>query len=168
MEIKQLMERHSDCREKQEKAIFASLFIVQNELQTSFDKIDPDVTLKQWLLLVMLKQSGEPLTLTQLGRLMGCSRQNVKKLAAALEKKGYVSVEQNTNDIRASCVVPTEKIIKHFQSRTELYDSMLGLLFREFSDEEVQQLFQAFNKLYGGANSIGAYIKNQTEPRKGK
>lgn len=61
------------------------LFILTNKLQTLFDSRIPDVTLKQFMLLSLLHQADEPQTLTQLGDLLGCSRQNVKKLAQGLQ-----------------------------------------------------------------------------------
>jgi len=36
--------------------------------------------------------------LTNVGNLMGCSRQNVKKLALALEKKGFVRLLSSSNN----------------------------------------------------------------------
>ena len=44
------------------------------------------------------------LTLTEAGKLLGCSRQNVTKLAEALERKGWVSVHPSAADSRASPV----------------------------------------------------------------
>ena len=44
-------------REKQEKGLFASLFILQTRLQTAFDKADGEMTLKQFMLLVMTRRA---------------------------------------------------------------------------------------------------------------
>ena len=84
MDIKQLQNDFSKHREQQEKALFATLFIVQNKLKTMFEQSDSQVTLRQFMLLVIVKQAklrNEQLTFTQLGEILGCSRQNIKKLA---------------------------------------------------------------------------------------
>jgi len=69
------------------RQFFSSAFIFQNKLQTACDKLQKDITMKQWLLLAMTTSCQIPFTLTRLEELMGCSRQKVKKLALTLEKK---------------------------------------------------------------------------------
>lgn len=78
MNIDNLITRFSSTTENQRKAIFSTLFIAGNKLQTLFDNHIPKVSLKQFMLLSIVRQSKEPLTLTQLGNLLGCSRQNIK------------------------------------------------------------------------------------------
>ena len=87
MELNDLIVKFSDTTENQRKAIFSTLFIAGNKLQTLFDSHIPEVSLKQFMLLSIVRQSKEQLTFTQLGNLLGCSRQNVKKLADVLAKK---------------------------------------------------------------------------------
>lgn len=79
MNIEDLIENYSDSAQKQSRAIFSSIFIIGNKLQTIFDNNIPEISLKQFMLLSMIRQSEIPLTLTQLGNLLGCSRQNIKK-----------------------------------------------------------------------------------------
>ncbi len=87
MNLDDLTAKFSVTTEGQRKAIFSTLFIAGNKLQTLFDNHIPEVSLKQFMLLSIVRQSEEPLTFTQLGELLGCSRQNIKKLAAVLAKK---------------------------------------------------------------------------------
>ncbi len=79
MQLKQLIEEYADSEIMRRQGIFASIFIIQNRLQTACDKLDEEITMKQWLLLAMAGTTENPMSLTDLGRLMGCSRQNVKK-----------------------------------------------------------------------------------------
>lgn len=55
MEISDLTKRFSDSYENQCKAIFASVFIVGNRLQTIFDNNIPEISLKQFMLLIMIR-----------------------------------------------------------------------------------------------------------------
>ena len=64
MQITDLIRRFQGTREKQEKAVFSTLCIAENRLQTVFDKSSPDITLKQFMLLTMVRQSKDRLTFT--------------------------------------------------------------------------------------------------------
>ena len=95
MQLKQLIEEYADSEIMRRQGIFASIFIIQNRLQTACDKLDEEITMKQWLLLAMAGTTENPMSLTDLGRLMGCSRQNVKKIAHSLEQKGFLRLERD-------------------------------------------------------------------------
>ena len=92
MVLNELITRFSHDSESQKKAIFSTLFIAGNKLQTLFDKHIPEISLKQFMLLSIVRQSEKQLTFTQLGTLLGCSRQNIKKLADVLMKKGFITI----------------------------------------------------------------------------
>ena len=109
MDISQLAERYSAGTAERCKAIFSTIFIVGNRLQALFDRHIPGLTLRQFMLLSIARQSPEPLTLTELGALLGCSRQNVKKLALALERGGFARLCRPESDGRALTLEPTEK-----------------------------------------------------------
>lgn len=79
--------------------------IVFPSMQTIFDNHIPEVSLKQFMLLSIVRQSKEQLTFTQLGNLLGCSRQNVKKIADVLMKKGFITIQQSPYDTRAMCIL---------------------------------------------------------------
>lgn len=159
MEIKDLIEKFSDTREKQIKAVFSTIFIVGNRLQTVFDSHIPEISLKQFMLLSMVRQAGNELTFTQLGTLLGCSRQNVKKLADVLEKKGYVEVRRSSIDMRAFCICPTDKMICFFDEVFSAYQTELTSLFEEYTDEEVEKLFYLMMKLYSGIDHLEKSVR---------
>ena len=94
MDLDSLITKFSTTKENQRKAIFSTLFIAENRLQTLFDNHIPEVSLKQFMLLSVVRQSKEELTFTQLGNLLGCSRQNIKKIADILVKKGFITIRE--------------------------------------------------------------------------
>ena len=161
MEITDLIRRFSDTDEHRRKAIFSTLFIAGNRLQTLFDEQIPDITLKQFMLLTMVKQSETELTLTHAGRLLGCSRQNIKKLANALEQKGYVEIRQSTLDTRAACIAPTEKMHAYFRDTFAAYETQLHTLFDVYDTLELTQLFSLMMKLYEGIDRMEAVIPHE-------
>lgn len=154
MNIDNLITRFSSTTENQRKAIFSTLFIAGNKLQTLFDNHIPKVSLKQFMLLSIVRQSKEPLTLTQLGNLLGCSRQNIKKLADVLVKKGFIIIQPNPRDTRAICISPTEKVNDYFQNEFSQYQKELKYLFEVYTDEEIETLFTLLSKLYAGIENL--------------
>lgn len=161
MEISDLIIRFGTAREQQVKAIFSTLFIAGNRLQTLFDNDSPDVSLKQFMLLTMIRQAKEELTFTQLGKLMGCSRQNVKKLAAALQQKGFVKIQQNERDVRAAVILPSERMEPYFDQLASYHNAKLKELFLGYSDEELAQFFMLFMKIYDGIERLEMSSKQE-------
>ena len=154
MKFDDLAARFSDTTENQRKAIFSTLFITGNKLQTLFDNHIPKVSLKQFMLLSIVRQSKEPLTFTQLGHSLGCSRQNIKKLADVLEKKGFITIQQSPLDTRAMCICPTEKVNSYFQNEFLEYQEELKYLFEVYTEEEIETLFTLLSRLYAGIENL--------------
>ncbi len=140
-----------------EQAIFASIFVLQNRMQTAGEKIQTKISMKQWLLVAMTACCPEPRTLTNVGNLMGCSRQNVKKLALALEQKGFVCLRSSSNN--AVLIELTEEVNRYTEEIGERHMKSLQLLFADFSEEEIKQLFSLYTKLYTGLERTEKYAE---------
>ena len=138
-------------------AIFTCIFILQNRLQTAGEKIQTEITMKQWLLLAMAHTCPEPRTLTKVGELMGCSRQNVKKLALVLQNKGYLQLcEGHNNSLNIHF---TDKMHEYMKGMTERHVNTLKLLFADFTEEEIQQMFSLMGKLCDGVERVEEYAE---------
>lgn len=161
MNLDHIIARFSDTTENRRKAIFSTLFIAGNKLQTLFDNHIPEITLKQFMLLSIVRQAKEPLPFTQLGNLLGCSRQNIKKLADSLQKKGFVTMEQSPLDTRALCIYPTEKVTTYFEEDFVQYQEELAYLFEVYTEDEIETLFLLLSKLYTGI----AHLEQRTGER---
>lgn len=161
MELNDLITRFSNTTENQRKAIFSTLFIAGNKLQTIFDNNIPEISLKQFMLLSIVRQSKEQLTFTQLGNLLGCSRQNIKKLADVLTKKGFITIKQSPHDTRAMCICPTEKVNDYFQNDFLKYQEELKYLFEVYTEEEIETLFILLSKLYAGIENMEKRIADE-------
>jgi len=161
MKLDDLVTRFSDTTENQRKAIFSTLFIAGNKLQTLFDNHIPVVSLKQFMLLSIVRQAKERMTFTQLGSLLGCSRQNIKKLADALMKKGFITIQQSPSDTRAMCICITERGNSYFQNDFSCYQEELKYLFEVYTDEEIKTLFTLLSKLYEGIDHLEKRIAHQ-------
>ena len=154
MDLADLIKKFSSSTENQRKAIFSTLFIAGNKLQTLFDNHIPEVSLKQFMLLSIVRQSKEQLTFTQLGNLLGCSRQNIKKLADVLMKKGFITIQQSPHDARAMCICPTEKADAFYVNDFAEYQEDLNYLFEVYTDKEVETLFILLSQLYTGIENL--------------
>lgn len=163
MNLDDLIIRFSNSTENQIKAIFSTLFIAGNKLQTIFDNRIPEVSLKQFMLLSIVRQSEEQLTFTQLGNLLGCSRQNIKKLANALERKGFITIGQSPSDIRAMCIFPTERVNDFFQNDFSEYQGELKYLFEVYTDQEIETLFTLLSRLYAGIENLEEKLEKNLE-----
>lgn len=153
----ELFERYDKNTQAQMQAVFTSLFVLQNRMQTAGDKLQRKISMKQWLLLAMVEACPEPKTLTRVATLMGCSRQNVKKLALALEAKGFVKLEQGSR--HSLQVVLTDKAAAYNEQISPRHAQALRLIFADFSSEEVDQLFGLYRKLYAGIERVENYAR---------
>lgn len=143
------------------QAIFAMLFILQNRLQTAGDKLLDGITMKQWLLLAVTGISEQPPTLTSAGELMGCSRQNVKKLAVALERKGLLELRPCQVTGNAICIFLTPLFRDHLEKHSDRQRIALNLLFEEFQAGEIEQLYHLFEKLDTGVSNVETFVREQ-------
>lgn len=139
------------------QAIFSSIFVMQNRMQTAGEKLQTQISMKQWLLLAMAESCTEPRTLTNVGNLMGCSRQNIKKLALALEKKGFIRLLLGSNN--SVCIELTDKVQKYSEEVSTRHLQSLKLLFEDFSEDEIETLFRLYMKLYVGIERVERYAE---------
>ena len=157
MKIDEIFEAYDCNTEQRMQAIFSSIFVLQNRMQTAGEKLQTQISMKQWLLLAMTACCPEPRTLTNVGNLMGCSRQNIKKLALALEKKGFVCLLSGGNN--SVQIELTDKVSQYAEEMGERHLQSLKLLFSEFSENEIKQLFNLYAKLFAGMDRVEKYAE---------
>ena len=161
MHLDDLTQKFSTSTENQRKAIFSTLFIAGNKLQTLFDNRIPEVSLKQFMLLSIVRHAKEQLTFTQFGNLLGCSRQNIKKLADVLRKKGFITIQRSPQDTRAMCICPTEKVNDFYTNGFSEYQDELKYLFEVYTDKEIETLFTLLSRLYSGIENLEKRVANE-------
>lgn len=157
MKMNELFETYNCDTQHRMQAIFSSIFVLENRMQTAGEKLQTQISMKQWLLLTMTASCPEPRTLTNIGNLMGCSRQNVKKLVSALEKKGFVRLLSGENN--SVCIELTDKANQYAKEQGERNSQSLKLLFADFSEEEIELLFRLYAKLYLGMEQFEQYAE---------
>ena len=151
--------RGTDLRWKK-NLLFAGVFIQENRLHAVYDRYN-EMSCKQWLLMVVCNAFDTPPDLSTLAEAMGCSRQNVKKLALALERDGYVTLEKSPEDARALCVKKTEKGLTFTEENTKLGEKALDAMFCEFTEEEITQYYELSKKMMHGIDYLETFFRER-------
>lgn len=155
MKIEDFIEERGKNHEGRMSVVFFSLFVITNRIETTYNGAMDELSLKQLMLLILVSISpGE--NFTRLGQVMGSSRQNIKTLAEALEKKSFVRIEKDEEDRRAYGVYPSQKAKDHFDQTDQNYSQQILALFSSFSEEEVQLLFNLVPKFFQGIERMEA------------
>jgi DNA-binding MarR family transcriptional regulator len=133
----------------QKQYIFGSIFLLDNRLQSiDFDLLE-DMTLKQWFLLIMIKNIDLELPSVQdVANFIGSTRQNIKKMLDSLEKLGYVRLEIARHDRRSYSVTLTDKCYQYFEQHAKAGEEVIDLLFAGISDKEIECTSNLFNTLF--------------------
>lgn len=153
MKLEDYIGQKGETKEGKMSILFYSLFVLTNRIETIYNAGIKELTLKQLMLLILVSISeGE--TFTRYGEIMGSSRQNIKTLATALEKKSFVTIRQDERDRRASGIYLTPKTAKHFKDTDAYYTQQILLLFFEFTTEEIEQIFGLLPKFFRGVKRM--------------
>lgn len=140
------------------RLLFAGVFIQENKLHTIYDRYN-SITSKQWLLMVICSAYEAPPDLTTLGEGMGCSRQNVKKLALQLEKKGFIHFIKSQTDSRSVCIIITDKGNAYLAKCSKYAEQVFSTMFSEFSDDEIKQYYYMSIKVMKGIDHLEELFK---------
>ena len=135
-------------RTEKEEFIIGSISLLSNKITIFGDALFPDITFKQWFLLMMIsKMELQDKNINSIAVVVGTTRQNVKKLLVPLKNKGYVTIEKSTNDARSLKVELTEKTYQYFEEINEPSAHEANKLFSTFSISEIDSLYCNLEKL---------------------
>ena len=74
----------------------------------------------RWQVLGAVEEEGRPITVAQIGRRMGLSRQAVQRLVNELKADGFVRLEENPDHKRARLVALTPMCLARLQALAEV------------------------------------------------
>lgn len=140
----------------EEYVIYGMLFSLSNRIQTIGDKEFTDITMKQHFLMVALEIFENPPTLKEMAELIGCSYQNVKRMAEHLQKKEYLNIIQDCNDKRKLLLLSTGKLEKMADSNREKTIDFMSQLYKNIPRED---LVTTLNTLMKMDQNIGGIIE---------
>ena len=146
----------------QQAYIFGGVFVLSNRLQTAGDKIDNEISVKQWFVLSTIFQFRNSIpNIGEIAEITGTSRQNIKKIALILQNKGYLRLEQDLKDKRIIRLVLTTQCHDYFESRKKQENEYLSLLFDGFGAEDISNLSKSITKLLDNEEKIRNASKEQ-------
>lgn len=137
----------------QKKLIFSELFILQNKIQTQFDKLLDEITSKQFIILMITNSFPTPPSLTDISKHAGCSRQNIKKIVAVLETKGFVKLMQEEGS-RAIRIHLQKKFYDFYEQFIQISETGIDKLFYNVNEEQIHELFRSLHKIEDNIDSF--------------
>jgi DNA-binding MarR family transcriptional regulator len=132
---------------EQKAYIFASIFALSNKLQVLGDAFDENITIKQWLFILGVSKFSEPPTVSEVANFIGYSRQNAKRIAVALDERGYITITKDKNDARALRITLTQKCTEYFAKRSQRELEFLDKLFTGFDTNLTSDVYRGLIRL---------------------
>ena len=109
-----------------------------NRYQAKADSFFEEISWKQFFAIICIGLCKEAPTLKDLAEIMGSSHQNVKQVLNKLEKKGFVSIQQDEEDKRKQRVFVTEKMKKFCEVHEEGSQRIVGKIFEGIHPEHIE------------------------------
>lgn len=136
-------------RTEKEEYIIGCISLLSNKLSQAGDTIFPDITFKQWFLLLMISKMDpqQEKNIHNIAEVVGTSRQNIKKMLTSLEIKGYVVIKKSAHDLRVLRVELTDKTYQYFFENSDIAAQQANQLFKQFSLDELDSLLGNLQKL---------------------
>jgi len=146
---------------EQKAYIYASIFALSNKLQVLGDAFDKNITIKQWLFILGVSKFSEPPTVSEVAKFIGYSRQNAKRIAVALDERGYIAISKDKNDARALRITLTQKCTEYFAKRSQRELEFLDKLFTGFETNLTSDVYRGLIKLSKNIELMMATINSR-------
>ena len=134
--------------------IFRTLFFITQKWQNIVDRElsrKGGLTTKQWMLMVVLSRlfRDHLPTISETANAYGTSRQNIKRIASDLEKKGYLIIAPDPADQRIHRLVLTGKHTEVFEGEDNLkwQENFIRNLFVGLAKSEQARLSKSLFRL---------------------
>lgn len=129
--------------------IYGTLFALANKMQTKGDAYLSDITSRQLMTMIaILHLREEDATIINIANKLGTTKQSARQMISSLETKGYVVAKPSQVDRRAVNIkitdVGKEIMLKSGESSVHFFAD----LSRDFTLEEMEQLWRLLQKLY--------------------
>ncbi|MBR4965227.1 MAG: MarR family transcriptional regulator [Lachnospiraceae bacterium] len=133
--------------------IEASYFLIgllsafENRFQAVADAEMKELSWKQFFAMICVNLCKEAPTVKELAEIMGSSHQNVKQILLKLEKKGFVSVEEDAEDRRKQRIRLTQYAAQFCAQNDDRSMQLLQKMFQGVSEEQLQITIQTLLQL---------------------
>ena len=129
--------------------VVLEIFKVNGLLATEGDRLTKEYGLSsaRWKVLGALEMSNIPLTVPQIARVMGLTRQAVQRLADAMEKDGLLAYQNNPHHKRAKYAVLTSKGKEIYYMIGEKQIPWANQNSREINGDELRTTLSVLQKI---------------------
>ena len=137
--------------------LFRLVLGTAQQLRTLMDeRLRPDgLTTQQAAVITVVEAAGAP-TLSAVASAIGTTHQNVKQLAVALERKGFLRIDVDPDDRRARRLRVTTASDRHWAERSEQTHRDVLEWFAELTPEEATTLFDLLARLRASVSAATA------------
>ncbi|WP_424358575.1 MarR family transcriptional regulator [Methanocella sp. MCL-LM] len=147
------------------------VFLIEQRWRYYIEKeLEPDgITAKQWLMLIVIGAGFRHApSIQEVADAMSTTHQNVKQVAAAMERQGFMTLERDPENRRIIRLKVTPKCHDLFRTRDEHDKKAMLSMFENLTDEEMGALFNIVAKLEARASQLyGSAKANRLENGKG-
>ena len=127
--------------------LYGALSVLDNTIAALQSEQFSDLTMKQHFLLVSIRMFEESPTLGEISELIGCSYQNVKRMAQQLQTKGYLEIRKDVDDRRKLRLCPTAKL-KQFESDSQqISQQFMDKMYRDISLSDLHVTLSVIQKM---------------------
>lgn len=127
--------------------MYGSLSVLDNRIAALQSEEFKDLTMKQHFLLVSIGTFDDNPTLSDVSQLIGCSYQNVRKMAEQLQAKGYLTIRKDEEDKRKLRLVPAEKLMNLTQDKQEVTQQFMDRMYRDISEDDLMTALSVILKM---------------------
>ena len=127
--------------------MYGSLSVLDNRIAALQSEEFKDLTMKQHFLLVSIGTFDDNPTLSDVSDLIGCSYQNVKRMAEQLQDKGYLTIRKDEEDRRKLRLVPEEKLMDMTQDKQEVTQQFMDRMYRDISEDDLMTALSVILKM---------------------
>lgn len=127
--------------------MYGSLSVLDNRIAALQSEEFKDLTMKQHFLLVSIGTFDDSPTLSDVSDLIGCSYQNVKRMAEQLQDKGYLTIRKDEEDRRKLRLVPEEKLMDMTQDKQEVTQQFMDRMYRDISEDDLMTALSVILKM---------------------
>ena len=117
--------------------LFEELNAFMNRLQITGDQFFPEISWKQWFLLVEISLFESPPTIGELADVTGSSHQNVKQIILKLETAGFVELFADEMDKKKLRVSATGKIRELYSNYQLSCSAIIKSFCQGISEEDI-------------------------------
>jgi DNA-binding MarR family transcriptional regulator len=150
--------------------LILEIFRVNGQLLEAGDRLTAPLglTSARWQILGAIEREDRPITVAQIGRRMGLSRQAVQRVVNDLEKSGFVTLETNPDHQRAKLVVPTPSCLETLIELDDIQSQWVNELAGCLSQSTLNQVKNSIIKIRQQCDAIESETNPNQEKKHGK